>query len=464
VSALTSKLAVAAPLVVALAVRALLALDASDGPLLGDEATLRRLAELWREHGVYVGEWPPVFPWLLAQLQRLAGEAAGLALMRGLNVAAATAVVAATMALARELGGRRAALAAGWIAALSPAVAIWGGLLFTEAPFVALTTAALALLARRLNSDEGTRHLPWICGLLLGAAALVRAAGLLLIGAVVVGVFVARGRRGLMRGVADAAAIAALALLVLAPWSVRSTTVAGRSKWASGTGPANIVLGWSGAPIPFERAGLADADVHGAPLGSLRRWLERPGPTVPGPEVLAERGGLAAYAPERVREVLREHPGWAVRSRIVHLAELFSPQSFGHRAARLGQLDGLSARPWLRRAFSLGGALLTVATFACAFWALNRGSLAAAHRRILFGFAAAHVAVPLLMFGISRFRAPLEPVVIAVAALLWSSASAGAARDRRGPDTATAGTLAALYGAGLLVTLPVVWTAVRAGW
>ncbi len=458
----------ALPLAVALVLRALLAYDASGGPLLGDEATLRRLAAMWREHGVYTGEWPPAFPWILARLSDLFGPEAGLAWMRAVNVVAATAVVAATMALAWELGEgrqgrRRAALAAGWIAALSPAVAIWGALLFTEAPFVALTTSALALLARRVRVAESPRSLPWIAGLLLGSAALVRAAGLLLILALVCGMLWARGRKGIQRGAVDAAAILALAFAVLAPWAVHQTLLAGRSKWASGTGPANIVLGWSGAPIPFERAGLSDADIYAAPLGSLRRALEASGPEVPGPEVLAASGGLAAYAPERVREVLRDHPSWALRSRIVHLGELFSAQSFLHRAARLGQLPGLASRPWLRRGFTFGAVLCTIGTFLLALRALAKGLAAPAQRRILAAFAAAHVVVPLLMFGISRFRAPLEPVVIALAALLWSKAFASEATPRPADRRLAVG-LGLCYALCTAVTLPVVWAALRAAW
>ena len=462
----------ALPLAVALVLRALLASAASAGPLLGDEATLRRLAAMWREHGVYTGEWPPAFPWALARLSDLFGPEAGLVWMRAVNVIAATAVVAATMALAWELAegqpggprrGRRAALAAGWIAALSPAVAIWGALLFTEAPFVALTTSALVLLARRARVAESPRSLPWIAGLLLGSAALVRAAGLLLILALAGGMLWARGRRGIQRGCVDAAAILALAFAVLAPWAVHQTLLAGRSKWASGTGPANIVLGWSGAPIPFERAGLSDADIYAAPLGSLRRALEARGPAVPGPEVLAVSGGLAAYAPERVREVLREHPGWALRSRIVHLGELFSAQSFLHRAARLGQLPGLASRPWLRRGVTFGAVLCTGGTVLLAVRALAQGLGAPAQRRILAAFAAAHVVVPFLMFGISRFRAPLEPVIIALAALLWSQTSAPEATPRPADRRLAAG-LGLCYALCTAVTLPVVWAALCAAW
>ncbi|MEZ6017415.1 MAG: glycosyltransferase family 39 protein [Planctomycetota bacterium] len=475
----------ALPLLFAALVRIALAADAADGPLLGDEATLRRLGNLWATHGVYVGEWPPVIPWLLARLQGLVGLGPNLAWLRGLDVVFSTATVGVIMALVARLGGRRAGLVAGWVAAQHVALAIWSALIFTEALFVLVFAVALALVARLFDADRAPSArargwLPFAIGAWLGVGLLVRAAGLVLTVAVGAAVFLARAREEqarapgprlgaivaapATRGLVEAAAIIVAALVVLLPWSMRSTLVVGASKWASATGAGNIVLGWSGAPIPFERAGLESSAIDAAPLGGLRHWLEAPGPSVPGPEVFADGTRMQGYARERVREVLTTHPGWAIRSRIIGVSDVFSPLSFAHRALRLGQLDGIAQRPWARRALLLGGALSSVAVLGLALVAAARRVAPPWFEVLALLLVLAHVAVPLAMFGISRFRAPLEPVLIALAALACTRPT----DPSRAPTGITrkliVGALSALAVVTQLVSLPVVVAALRTSW
>jgi len=86
--------------------------------------------------------------------------------------------------------------------------------------------------------------------------------------------------------------------------------------------------------------------------------------------------------------------------------------------------------------------------------------------------AAAHLVVPLLMFGISRFRAPLDPLILVFAALACAPHSGGkpasggilarAAPTRRAVWVAAA--LAALLCVTLAVMAPVVDAALRATW
>jgi uncharacterized membrane protein len=87
-------------------------------------------------------------------LQALFGEPASIAWARVFNVLCSSLVVALTMGLAHELGGRRTALLAGWFGALSPTLSIWGALLYTEALFVAVFVTALWLLVRMLQDER----------------------------------------------------------------------------------------------------------------------------------------------------------------------------------------------------------------------------------------------------------------------------------------------------------------------
>lgn len=452
----------ALPILVAALLRGALTWDALDAPLLGDEATLQRLARTWDQYGVYVGEWPPVFPWLLTTLRRLVGDPENIAWMRALDTLASLLVVVATMALAHTLGGRRVALVAGWFAALDLALAIWSALLFTEALYVLVFMLALCVLARAFAGARVTTALLFLVGGLLGVGALVRAAGLVLLFAVAIGAAVARGYRPpegeapLARRAVAALLVVVAGLAVMLPWSVRNTQVLGASAWASPTGTGNVALGWSGARIVFERVGVADEDVYAAPLGGLRRWLERPGPSVPGPEVFAEGANMERWARERVVEVVTTHPGWAVRSRVLHVSELFSPLSFAHRALRLGQLEGCARRPWLRRALLVGGALTSVALFGLAVVGVARRRYPEWWWWIAASIALAHLVVPLAMFGISRFRAPLEPILIVFAALAFSRD----AEPRAAGGRARVWVPALVLGGALIVMTPVVYAVI----
>lgn len=467
-------LALALPVLAAILVRAVLAFDAVDAPLLGDEATLQRFGRLWQLHGVYVGEWPPVYPWLLATLHGLCGEPANVVWARVFNVLCSSLVVVATMGLAREIAGWRTALLAGWFAALSPALSIWAALLYTEALFVLVFVAALWLLVRLLQSERPSRAAPFVVGALLGFGALIRAAGLILLVAVAVGAAVARctgrsadaRRARATRASAEGLAILVTGLCVLVPWIVRNTLITGELRWASATGSMNIALGWSGGRIPFERVGLDDAAIYAAPLGGLRRWLEAPGPAVPGVEVFADGTNMETYAPARMREVLREHPGWALRSRLVHVSELCSPLSFGHRAVRMGQLDGVARQPLPRRVYTVGGAALTVLLLALAVAGVARRGYSPAVGWLAAAVAAAHLVVPLLMFGISRFRAPLEPLIVVFAALALAPGPVTLQQHARASRRAVwvAAALAVLLLATLAVMAPVADAALRATW
>jgi hypothetical protein len=249
-------------------------------------------------------------------------------------------------------------------------------------------------------------------------------------------------------------------LCVLSPWTVRNTLVLGELKWASVTGSANMALGWSGARIGFERVGLDDEAIYAAPLGPVRRWIEAPGPTVPGVEVFADGTNMETFAKARVRAVLREHPGWALRSRLLHVSELCSPLSFAQRAVRTGQLDGVASRPWLRRSFTTGGVVLTALLLAAAVVGIARRRYSPAVGWLAAAIAAAHLIVPLLMFGISRFRAPLEPLILVFAALAFTP---GHARQSRRASWVAAA-LAALLCVALAVATPLVFAALRASW
>ena len=122
--------------------------------------------------------------------------------------------------IAARIWGRRVGMLALGIAALAPPLVILSTALVSEALFVPLTLAAVlaALEARR-----SSRPLRWaiVTGVLVGVAELTRTNALLLLPPLAIALWTAqpkRGRRALMR----VSAMVAAAVLTVVPWTVRN--------------------------------------------------------------------------------------------------------------------------------------------------------------------------------------------------------------------------------------------------
>lgn len=145
-------------------------------PLGNDEGGLAYIAGVGHGSGPFLyGDFFIDRPPLLLAVFRLASETGGTAAVRTIGVLAAVAVVAATMLLARDMAGERAArLAAGVTAVLVSSVAL--GSVFTPAELLAVLPATLSvLLAWRGARGEAARPgLLFAAGLLAVCALLVK--------------------------------------------------------------------------------------------------------------------------------------------------------------------------------------------------------------------------------------------------------------------------------------------------
>ncbi len=162
---------------------------------------------------------PPAFPLFLGAVYASVGrEAPGIA--RLAEALLGTIAVGLIGLIAARIWGRRVGMLALGIAALAPPLVVLSTALVSEALFVPLTLAAVlaALEARRSR-----RPLLWaiVTGVLVGAAELTRTNALVLLLPLALALWTAqprRGRRALMR----VSAMVAAAVLTVVPWTVRN--------------------------------------------------------------------------------------------------------------------------------------------------------------------------------------------------------------------------------------------------
>lgn len=202
----------------------------------------------------------PLYPFLLAAFSKL-GLTSWTA-HRLVSCALGGATVAAVGFLGRRIGGARAGLLAAAIAAIYPMLIIPQGMIDNEALFGLLITLTLIAALRLIDRPSPLRAAT--LGAAIGLSALTRGEALLLLPLLALPVvLIARERRWRNLGVASAALV-----LVVAPWSVRSSLVADRPV-AISTNTGALLAGAN-----------CDAVYHGASAGlwTPSCWPpERPG-------------------------------------------------------------------------------------------------------------------------------------------------------------------------------------------
>ncbi len=124
------------------------------------------LQALTEERGLIL---PPLYPFVLSAALRVNLTPAALLVLQAL---AAGGACAAVIAMARHVGSRRAALAAGWCFALSPGAIGAAPAMWSEHLFVPLSACGLLLFLSGLRSLESRAFVA--AGALLAAAALTR--------------------------------------------------------------------------------------------------------------------------------------------------------------------------------------------------------------------------------------------------------------------------------------------------
>jgi 4-amino-4-deoxy-L-arabinose transferase-like glycosyltransferase len=363
---------------------------------------------------------PPGYPYLLAGVYSLSGverAKASTRLQAGriANALVGTVIVALIGVLSAQLFDRRVGLVAMALGAVYLPLILVGGSLMSEPLFAALLVGALAAAVQHRRSAH-RYHWALVAGVLGGLAVLTRANAAILLAPLVVAVWDARPRWS-WRALAPPAALVAVAVAAVAPWTIRNAVV------FDSFVPVSTQLGTALAGT-YNDAARTDRD-HRASWRSLRRvpdyqYLVRPARWHQIPEPVLERKlraaaqGYAAHHPAYVAEVAF----WNT-ARMLDLAGMSWSR---HTASTIGigsrWADAGVVTFWLFGALAIAGALTSRGR-------QTPGYIAAVPALLFLSVAFLAVETP-------RYRTGIDPFIVMLASVALAAGwDASAARRRR---------------------------------
>jgi hypothetical protein len=291
--------------------------------------------------------------------------------------------------LARRLGGDRAAIAAAWIGAGYPPLVWISAYALSEAvfwPMGLLVALAADRMLDRAGGRSAVRAALW-CGLLLGAAVLVRPGTLIF--APLAALALLRQRRAAL-----AAIFAAATLIVVAPWTARNYARHGRVVLVASDGGVTF---WTGNNALARGEGdfAANPDIRRA-SDALR--AQHPGLTEEQLEPIYYREALAWIAANPL--------DWVV----LELRKVF------YLIVPIGPSYRLHSTPYFA-----ASVLSYLAVLAGAIAGLGRLGRRAGRTPGVWLLALSAIAVCLIFFPQERFRIPvIDPALVVGASAIWA--------------------------------------------
>ncbi|HEV3226981.1 MAG TPA: glycosyltransferase family 39 protein [Acidimicrobiales bacterium] len=325
--------------------------------------------------------WPAQHGWLPDDVTRLVASA---------QAVLGTATVLCVWVIGRRLFGPRVALVAAALTACWPGLVLMTGSLNLETVFVALLMGSVAVLVSGAEGEELSRRRLLITGALLGLSALVRPFSLPVLAALAIGVLVARGGRSAVRAVAWTAVPVAL---VLAPWIARNERELGTTALSTNMGDTLCLDHREGATGHFSFPPECFSGFDAVPLANLEQVRNR-------------EDANRAFA------FVREHPASELRLVFVRARYMVEGDHDGLTGVESGGADPFLPA-WLRTSLRLSADWWYWITLALAVFAVpalfRRGTPNRSDRLIVGLTAAALIAIPLELYGYTRFHIPLLP-------------------------------------------------------
>ncbi len=377
----------------------------------------------------------PGYAYLLAASHALFGSFESV---KWVQWALVVPTLAMLYALGRRVGDRRSARLLTWGFAIHPTFVFYTGTMWTETVY---TTLLISLVLSVLWARDGGPRRAIVPGLALAACVLTRGVATYMAPIVVAALLapdqiiggLAAWRDGWARRRRHAVALVAALILAVAPYSIAASM-----RWG-GFVISDATLGHVASlgndefpPVTFDYGiGQLTGEVYDATRNS-------------GQVNCPRRLGVLEMDQckvDEVRQWIARHKVEFLRRIPTRLAQLFNPHSFLTRHIRWNDWPGI---PWaLKEALVVYQAAFTMAVVwlgTLAIWARARGAAGL----VTVGIIAYTVAVIATVYGLSRFRLPLEP--------FWMLWIAVALSDVRGAWASLKGSSWRL--AGALVTLP----------
>lgn len=445
-----------------LLLRAIPAITWATDSCVRDECTYIKLAERFAQGQGMTGSagwiWAPGYPILLGINRVLFGWPH---VIKPFQIAAALGCVVLLYHLTLRATARpdpaggppqgdlRAARIAAWMYAISLHMAFFSFRLWSEVLYSGLLLGALLLLLRARDALSGTGR-AWLrdaalVGLLGGVCVLFRGVATYMLPLLMVGLL--WGRLRLRKAWLQVALVGGLAAAVVGPYSAYATHKFGGFMLSDRTMGQMMWLGNNDfAPMTFDygngslskRAYARARNAGRVPCGSKTDPLDRD---------LCQSAEGKAWIKANPAEFVRRIP--------LRLAQLCNPHSLLTRHLRWGAFKGMPQ--WMDEVLILGGALgsmLAMIGGAAGLTIRGKGAQGAVFALLLLYHCAAISALA----GLTRYRVPLEPLLMVYcAALLADPAGARAALSAqrwRGP-------LLVLI---LSIGVPLVFWFLPAGW
>jgi 4-amino-4-deoxy-L-arabinose transferase-like glycosyltransferase len=307
---------------------------------------------------------------------------------------------------ARDLFGWRIGVLAGVFAAIYPELYIYDGWLYTESLYTFLLFAICYDLYRLLRTPERNWRLWITCGILLGLLSLTRPNGIIVIGLFIVWAIIMAWQKLLSWRVTARGMLATtlIALVLIAPWTVRNYLVS-HTFIPVAIGDGTVLLG------AYNDAVLTTPVNKGTWINPLK---SRPDVTKPFPLYICtppcEVAREAAYKDAAVQWI-RNHTSIMPHLLKLHFINMWQPDT--HEADlptdRFPNQKSSQLVLGMMKTFPIPIFILAALGFAVTLWRW---------RELLFIYfiILMTIAECIIYYGIPRFRAPIEPILILLAA------------------------------------------------
>lgn len=366
---------------------------------------------------------PPVYPAALAAVDVVGGDRTA---KRLLGVIFGVVSVVLIFLIADRLWNRRTAIVAGGIAAVFPPLVFLNLSLLSEALFVPLALAAV-LTTLEYRADGRWRWLV-ITGLLCGLAILTRTAGAPLALALALGVWTARPRFSRTALMAPAVLVL-VAVLTLAPWVIRNTITFDR--WVGLSTAGGYALAGT-----YNEESRARGSKPGQPFSPNVLRIYDP--------VLRDRSLDEAESTGELNDqamaYIREHPGYVAETmawNVLRVFEIHSEADFEQRFAT-SQMQAAGVEELNSPGLFLGSLYVVMLMALVGVGVL---ALRPRWRTPLFVWLTPILLLlpALAIYGLPRYRAPIDPFLVLLAAVAAVAAfEAWADRDGAGDGESSA--------------------------